>query len=76
MVKCICGNAIFETFEHFNNCPSYMPWGDVKEVPCVPCNGYGYFGHTNPNLGDQCSECKGVGLVSEDHIYQDPLTGD
>lgn len=39
--------------------------------PCSPCRGYGYFGHTNPSIGDRCHECKGAGMVTERHKYCD-----
>lgn len=34
-----------------------------RTVGCPSCRGYGYHGHTSP-LGDRCSTCDGVGLVT------------
>lgn len=53
--------------------PSYAVRRPVPEQatkPCKPCNGYGYFGHTNPALGDRCSACGGSGVATTEGNQQ------
>jgi hypothetical protein len=35
----------------------------AEETQCGTCSGYGYLGHTNPEIGARCEDCQGVGMV-------------
>ena len=49
-----------------------------KKVTCRVCEGYGYTGHTNPEIGIKCWNCVGTGLVPVDEPVEeeDPYTND
>jgi hypothetical protein len=40
----------------------------ANTTPCGSCDGYGYRGHTNPEIGTRCDDCNGAGTVPAQRV--------